>query len=135
MAAGELPASHRLAFAFDRVRSRRVRVVSLDSNRAEPMMDARRARWAGASPRNGPMETPRCNADLVERIETAINDAWSGDEGWDRLEASGSDEYLAACDVIEMVRILQRMIAEGHASERVIADVRAGLLLDQEGDR
>ena len=81
------------------------------------------------------MDKPKWNADLVERIEAALDDAWGGEEGWDRLEASGSDEYLAACDVVEMVRILQRMLAEGHASESVVADVRSGFLLNQEGDR
>ena len=81
------------------------------------------------------MATPEFNADLVDRIEAALDDAWGGEEGWDRLEASGSDEYLAACDVVEMVRILQRMLAEGRASASVVADVRVAFLLDQEGEQ
>lgn len=82
------------------------------------------------------MDEGNRHPELVERIETALSDAWNGDEGWQRFEASGSDEYLAACDVVEMVRVLQRLIAEGHASDRVIEDVRAGLMMDrEEGER
>jgi hypothetical protein len=78
------------------------------------------------------MGRPKWNAELVERIETALHDAWNGEDGWGRLEASGSDAYRAACEVGAMVRILQRMLAEGHASESVVADVRSGLLLGEE---
>ena len=70
--------------------------------------------------------------ELADKIESAIDDAGGGEEGWATLEYHGSDRYLGLSAVVEVARIVQRMLRDGSAPPDVRRDAREALLIEME---
>jgi hypothetical protein len=68
------------------------------------------------------------NEDIADAILDAMSDAGGGEEGWERLEHHGDDRYLALSAIVEIARIVERMIRDGNASPAMILAAREALL-------
>jgi len=72
----------------------------------------------------------RSGDDIADMIESRIEAAGGGSEGWNDLELRGDDQFLALSAVAELARIVQRMHRDGSASVVMRAETLNALCVD-----
>lgn len=72
----------------------------------------------------------RSGGEIADLIESRIEAAGGGSEGWSALELKGDDQFLALSAVAELARIVQRMHRDGSASAVMRQETLNALCID-----